>query len=742
MPNKKWAKNAVVSAVVTGGIAVSVLPTCLSKVAAEEVPTTTVTKNVVDNGDDTTITTTITTTTKKGDPVVVRESVKETDDDYNTPKIDDDGNTVVDENGDPIHPTTRITTSTDTTVTTKTDTVTTRQATKMTNADTFDGKTVYVLNCDGTVAKAGNEAANAAKKFLTATNPASDFAVYADTLANTIGHEDGYIAVNKVNASTTVMVKDGQYASGAGNTADKAYALNGFSYIGSLGDNVYISSCSNQRTGNTNDALLIVGDASVLDKTDATGEANHFTGKTIEDAKSSGESRVADLDTKIAINDNLSAMANTGNGLISKVQATENGLNSTVSALENGNYDSGSIITVTLPASVLEGNDVDQNAVNQALAKLVTSNKTHVYVVVNVDTTGEGNTLNIPTMMNGVRNYSADANYLIWNFGSYDGVINLGYYSGVVIAPNADLRAGQLESGRAVGKIVSHSGEIHTAVSGEIHKGVSEVVNQDSKTDSKTTTDKSVSYEYPEVTVKPSEAPAPTSTPEATPTAKPTSTSSAEPTTTVTPTAEPTVEPTPSAKPTEEPVVTPETTPEPTETPKTNTKKLVIDARIPAKINKEKLPNKIDVTIQGDDSESNKTEDTLEKKKNYTDVVTVPKTDDNGEEINYTIKPSESSKDAVKSVETKDNGFVITVKVPDTSDSIATPTAEATSTPEAKPSATSIVTPKSNSKAAAVTTKRVPTGVSSSDVIAAGISFAAALLVIVIVAITYRKKKH
>ena len=377
----------------------------------------------------------------------------------------------------------------------------TDNVTKLTNQDDYSKKTVYTISNNDAV-KANENVSASAKDFLDSTNSAADFAVYADTLDKTIGHEDGNIAVNHLNNATTIMNKENQYASDAGPAVDKAYAKDGYSYVGHIADGKSVTTSSNQRTDGKNDSLLVTGPSVDLEKnTDANGTANHFRGISIdrsmvddsgkitdEGAKKLIESddRLSNIKEVTNITSNLKIMAENGEKLI-KAASESSSLSSldkitaVNKVLEAGKLNNDAILTVTVGGKLLRGLDENRNDIsnstNIALAKLVNNNKNLVNVVVNVDinaddvaisTDSDGKrTFTVLTMMNDINNYDKKGAYLTWNFGTFDGIINLGYYSGVVVAPYADLRTRQLESGRAVGKIVSHKdGEIHTAVTG------------------------------------------------------------------------------------------------------------------------------------------------------------------------------------------------------------------------------------------------------------------------------------
>lgn len=246
------------------------------------------------DGSVTEIVTTTTTTTEVKDPTFITTDVKPGTPDYDQIKKDADGNPEKDPNGDVIHPltkteatqnTTTTVSTTTTSTTTKTETTTT---TIMTNAENWEYKKTHTLDKDGNLIDANETLDKDTKDYLNSQNVTADFDVYANTMDQTCGHIDGNIAVNRLNQSTTLMNKENQYGTNRVTTPgtnisstdiDKLYAQNGYSYVGSVAKGVYISTSSNQKTGNVNDSLLVTG--SDVTNTDAKGDANHFKSVTL-----------------------------------------------------------------------------------------------------------------------------------------------------------------------------------------------------------------------------------------------------------------------------------------------------------------------------------------------------------------------------------------------------------------------------------------------------------------------------
>lgn len=497
--------------------------------------------------------TTTTTTTEVKDPVFTTTDVKPGTADYDHIQRDADGNPVKDPNGDVIHPitkteatqgTTTIKTETTTITTTKTETTTT---TTMTNAEIWDNKNVHTLDKVGNLIDANAALDKDTKDYLNSQNVTADFDVYANTMDKTCGHIDGNIAVNKLNASTTLMNKEGYGINrvptsgvvSSGTDVDKLYAQNGYSYVGSVAEGVYIDTSSNQYDdAGHNVSLLVTG--SDVTNTNAKGNANHFKsvtlapgatvdGKVTEAAHQDALKQEACLKNLREVSDiknNLADIANKGQKVIDDITAQTGTSNLTNlqklqkigELLEAGTLTNQDIITVTIGAAVLGDNNKaaegDNNHIEAALSKLITANKTGANIVLNVvigdqdvsvSTTGTQVFSVKRHLQNGYDAYDARAAYLNWNFGNFAGRINIdSTFSGNVIAPSAYLHAGNgLQSGRVVSGTASSGGELHHAIKGQIHevtiKNVT-VVSEESESkieSTKKTTNSWVSYTYP-----------------------------------------------------------------------------------------------------------------------------------------------------------------------------------------------------------------------------------------------------
>ena len=239
--------------------------------------------------------TTTTTTTEVKDPIFTTTDVQPGTWDYEHVQKDENGVSMKDPNGNDIHPTTKTEATQDTTTTvsttttsttTKTETTTT---TTMTNAEIWDNKNVHTLDKGGNLIDANATLDKDTKDYLNSQNVTADFDVYANTMDKTCDHIDGNIAVNRLNASTTLMNKENQYGTNrvttsetniSNTTVDKLYAQNGYSYVGSVAEGVRIDTSSNQYDdAGHNVSLLVTG--SDVTNTDADGTANHFKSVTL-----------------------------------------------------------------------------------------------------------------------------------------------------------------------------------------------------------------------------------------------------------------------------------------------------------------------------------------------------------------------------------------------------------------------------------------------------------------------------
>ena len=522
------------------------LPSSDASAEAEDTTDTTVT---TDNEDGTKTTVTTTTKTEYAPGTSATSSISEGDADYKK-LVDDNGDPVLDENGNEQWSYEKVETtggSTKTTTTTRTTVTkeTTETNTSLTNAASYEDKAVYNVAPDGSKEKASDDEAGKVKDFLSSLNVTSDFVVYANALTGTCGHEDGNIAAGELYKSTTVMNKE-QYGS---DEINKDYALDGYSYIGSAPDGVSVTTSSNQKEGDEMPTLVTGNGSNVtVNVTEESGTANHFDRVQLgpesfddndllkEDALKAVTTihpELEDLGDVMKIGSNLSEIARTGEAITSAYETaglrTSDEDTAAIKAAavlldetdESGEkiLGSGDIISLTVGINTLTSaeNDNDYNN-GKYLTQLINKNTNGVDIVINVligDGADEGASVTINKIMNDINNYDSRAAYLVWNFGDYKGTINItGTFSGVIVAPNAQVDLGEIQSGRIVADKVSHTAEVHMAVKGTYEttvKTTSEILSDETESQSNTINEESyLIYHYkgvsiPVIPVKPDE---------------------------------------------------------------------------------------------------------------------------------------------------------------------------------------------------------------------------------------------
>ena len=456
---------------------------------------------ITDNEDGTKTTVTTTTETEYTPGISVTTEINEGDSDYHRLE-DENGDPALDENGneqwsyekkETTGDSTKTTTTTQTTVTKET----AETHKDLTNADNYSDKTVYTVGADGSKEKAQDDEAGKVKDFLTSLNVTSDFVIYANTLSGTCGHEDGNIAVGELDKSTTVMNKE-QYGP---DEINKDYALDGYTYIGKTGDGAEVTTSSNQTEGSER-STLVTGDGSdvTVNVTEESGTANHFdrvnlgtdsfdeTGELKPDAIKdvvSDHPELEDLGSVIKIGDNLNEIAGTGEAITSVYEEADDrttdedtaAIKATAALLDETDESgekilgSGDIISLTVGINTLTSGENDNDYNNgKYLTQLINRNTNGVDIVINIligDGADEGASVTINKIMNDIDDYDSRAAYLVWNFGDYQGTINInGTFSGVIVAPKALVKLSEIQSGRAVADDVSHMAEVHMAVRG------------------------------------------------------------------------------------------------------------------------------------------------------------------------------------------------------------------------------------------------------------------------------------
>ena len=499
-------QTAPVAAETTTPAAVTqTVPVAAAETAQSTTETTTETKETNnDDGTKTTVTVTTKTTTTPG--TFTTTEVKEGDPDYHM-LTDENGDPILDSNGNKQYTDSKTVTEGNTVeTTTTTDTTTTQETTtttdKLTNAEDATNKTVYTVGADGNQVEMTEEDANKVKDFLNDLNVTSDFAIYADTLKEPIDHEDGNIAVNELDKNTTVMNKEGAQYGGEQNAKD--YALDGYSYIGNTTNGAVISTSSNQNDGEERSTLVVGNkDNVIVNITEESGTANHFDVEKLDPsmydengdltaeavAKLTGDhAELSNIKEVIAINKNLDTISEAGEAITSAYETAgtktvDEDVKQLVAATDlltktdnEGNKIIGKddVLSIDIGIDTLKsGNCENTNLMNNNdyLSRLINNNTSGAKIIINVligDGSEDGASVTIDKLMNGVTAYDGDAAHLVWNFGDYAGTVKFtGTVSGVIVAPKASvsLNAG-IQSGRIVAKEVSQNGEIHMAVTG------------------------------------------------------------------------------------------------------------------------------------------------------------------------------------------------------------------------------------------------------------------------------------
>ncbi len=400
-----------------------------------------------------------------------------------------------------------------------------------------------------------------------------NYDIYANYFSTTT-HVDGNMIVGKLtkNSQGKAFIENIK----ATQLADTS--KNG-SYIGTIDnkDGSYASIDS---------MTVVIGDDSFFHRDGASDQYNLNGSAVIIDSDDIGAGRTyTSINAALAKANIDSSLINTSSVLAALAKAAES-----VSSLGNEVGTSTANMSITEVLAVAKKNitsfsknsvmiininasDLNSNEVMNGLAALANANQNRIYIVVNVNT-GSAQEINIAAPMNGVQSYSDLTGYLIWNFGSFSGQINVYQtFIGVIVAANASVLAGSTINGRVVANILSQTQEIHqpritvTPTPTATNTPTPTATNTPTPTATNTPTPTVTNTPTPTVTNTPT--PTATSTPTPTPTRKLTSTPTPTPTRKVTNTPTPTVTntPTPTATSTPTPTPTRKLTSTPTPTP-------------------------------------------------------------------------------------------------------------------------------------------------------------------------------
>lgn len=349
------------------------------------------------------------------------------------------------------------------------------------------------------------------ENFLGALEVTEDFVIYADvydakTRNNTgyhIDHIDGNICVNEMNDKTVIQIPDSGHVQ-ADDPKEKqettaAYVKNGYSYIGKTtgsGEITRVTNNAKDSEGKGIPATVVVGeDVEVKGKNndsvivELNKDMFDENGKLTEDAvnaMTAEHPELANIAKETQIKANLEEIVKTGQALAQKLE------NNTIDAdkekilavrdlLEQETLTKDDVVSITIGVDMLTStknqNEFDSGNNGQKgdyLSQLINANKGGATIIINVDMGEEPpEEVTINKKMTGTKEYDGKAAHLIWNFGKYDGVITFGTqyerpenvtFGGKVVAANADLQMGYLQSGSVVGKKVTHANELHMAM--------------------------------------------------------------------------------------------------------------------------------------------------------------------------------------------------------------------------------------------------------------------------------------
>ena len=373
--------------------------------------------------------------------------------------------------------------------------------------------------------------------------------VYANELDRT-NHIEGNIAVNTVTAGNVNVVLGDVPENEKSDT----------SYVGESNGGIQISDGAN----------IIVGDSVSVSKPNENQTViNGGYSNNINVIKLS-EDETEEMEK--TINNNLEEISAAGEAAKSQIDEafyadSTDAFESVNNMLKNDVLTEGDIVSI----------NVDYKSILQnegAFGNLINANK-GTTVVVNIIMTEE-NVTEITILKAFSANVEVDTRfneyspYIVWNFGSYNGNININEEMvGIIVAPCASVyqAAGNL-NGQIIAQVAGNNGELH------------QVTQQ--------TEEPKEPEPEPEPTPEPEPEPEPTPEPEPEPEPTPEPEPEPEPT----PEPEPEPEPTPEPKP--EPTVKPEPKPEPTVKPEPETN--------PTPKSELKPENEVPTPQTGDDS--------------------------------------------------------------------------------------------------------------------------------------------
>lgn len=307
-----------------------------------------------------------------------------------------------------------------------------------------------------TATDASTEYAENVNQFVNEVEKVDDYCVYTNELTNTLGHEDGEVMIGKADVSTTVTIK----GAGQGNQGE-AYDNNVKSVVASAAEGVTIQFNDNNSSSNPTENFKTLEYGAGVTVKDTTNGCT-YKPLTEEETKEVIEEIGTQLDTLAKEGQDI-IVSNTYTAAdgIKAIQSVATYLN------ETSDLDCTDTITITIPSSTLSDTSLtnDWNN-NKILQQVINANKNNVQIVINVSTSADDAEIVIDrNMSNEVQQYGATN--IIWNFGQYAGTIKGAQIVGTVIAGDATVSIGEVNSGSVAADKVGHSAEIHLCYDGK-----------------------------------------------------------------------------------------------------------------------------------------------------------------------------------------------------------------------------------------------------------------------------------
>lgn len=303
--------------------------------------------------------------------------------------------------------------------------------TEVVEAEITSGK-IFTVNADKAITEVKDEenkyqVQETVANLYKALQATENFGIYADSMTDNCSHVEGYIAVNQLNGNSDFYMKelnkvtDGLYSyigenNKTGNVWENGDSSQGFFITGDDLQNPDVLAQKAEAHGMEVDTILKEVDI------DANLEKIAETGEAVQNILSSYDQNA----TK-----GTAAIGAIADFLVAESQKAE----PTITANDT--------IVVDISASELNGNN-GQDGIQTYLNKLAAANKNilaNIIINVHVDEK-DATAVSVYLSTNGGNEPDHDASWgcLRWNFGSYNGTINVnavGFAAGMIMAPNA-----------------------------------------------------------------------------------------------------------------------------------------------------------------------------------------------------------------------------------------------------------------------------------------------------------------